>query len=37
MSKMTSWHVGVAAEAFTAAQFARHYEGIGNIEGQDAR
>lgn len=23
MSKMTSWHVGVAAEAFTAAQFAR--------------
>lgn len=24
MSKMTSWHVGVSAEAFTAAQFARH-------------
>ena len=23
MSKMTSWHVGVAAEAFAAAQFAR--------------
>ena len=23
MSKMTSWHVGVAAEAFVAAQFAR--------------
>ena len=24
MSKMTSWHVGVAAEAFTAGQFARY-------------
>ena len=24
MSKMTSWHVGVAAEAFAAAQFARY-------------
>lgn len=24
MSKMKSWHVGVAAEAFAAAQFARH-------------
>ena len=23
MSKMTSWHVGVASEAFAAAQFAR--------------
>ena len=23
MGKMTSWHVGVAAEAFVAAQFAR--------------
>ena len=23
MSKMTSWHVGVAAEAFAAAQLAR--------------
>ena len=23
MRKMTSWHVGVAAEAFAAAQFAR--------------
>ena len=24
MSKMTSWHVGVAAEAFAAGQFARY-------------
>lgn len=24
MGKMTSWHVGVAAEAFAAAQFARY-------------
>ena len=24
MSKMTSWHVGVAGEAFAAAQFARY-------------
>ena len=24
MAKMTSWHVGVAAEAFAAAQFARY-------------
>ena len=24
MGKMTSWHVGVAAEAFTAGQFARY-------------
>lgn len=24
MSKMTSWHVGVAAEAYAAAQFARY-------------
>lgn len=24
MAKMTSWHVGVAAEAFAAGQFARY-------------
>jgi hypothetical protein len=24
MKKVSSWHIGVAAEAFTSAQFARY-------------